>query len=184
MYIIYVYTVYKILWDYIIIYSSCWASNMRHEIINLKTPELQKDEITLPLINDGCAVTSPPDLVKMVENGESQSAKFTVSRRLKYIQRLEGRRHNFSSEFCFSICWLWYSIFILPCPCMSTRSMSTGKRLTWLMILSNSISNYILESTAHGIYTIHREGKFNSKYYNLYCINYTIMHFMRYIFYC
>jgi len=82
MYIIYVYTVYKILWDYIIIYSSCWASNMRHEIINLKTPELQKDEITLPLINDGCAVTSPPDLVKMVENGESQSAKFTVSIRL------------------------------------------------------------------------------------------------------
>lgn len=59
--------------------TSCWASNMRHEIINLKTPELQKDEITLPLINDGCAVTSPPDLVKMVENGESQSAKFTSS---------------------------------------------------------------------------------------------------------
>lgn len=79
---------------------------MRHEIINLKTPELQKDEITLPLINDGCAVTSPPDLVKMVENGESQSAKFTVSRRLKYIQSLESRHHNFSSEFCFSIRWL------------------------------------------------------------------------------
>lgn len=59
--------------------TSCWASNMRHEIINLKQPELQKDEITLPLINDGCAVTYPPDLVSMVENGQSSAAKFTSS---------------------------------------------------------------------------------------------------------
>ena len=105
---------------------------MRHEIINLKTPELQKDEITLPLINDGCAVTSPPDLVKMVENGESQSAKFTVSLRSKDLRSLEGKL-LFSSEFCFSICWLWYGIFILSCESLPTRAMSTGKRLIWLV---------------------------------------------------
>ena len=57
---------------------SCWASNTRHEIVNMKQPELQPNEITLPLIQDGCAVTSPPNLVTMVENGETAQAKFTV----------------------------------------------------------------------------------------------------------
>merc|ERR1719410_790769 len=43
--------------------TSCWASNTRHEIVNMKQPELQPNEITLPLIQDGCAVKSPPNLV-------------------------------------------------------------------------------------------------------------------------
>lgn len=59
--------------------TSCWASNTRHEIVNMKQPELQPNEITLPLIQDGCAVTTPPNLVDMVENGESSQAKFTSS---------------------------------------------------------------------------------------------------------
>ena len=45
----------------------------------MKQPELQQDEITLPLIQDGCAVKSPPNLVTMVENGETSQAKFTVN---------------------------------------------------------------------------------------------------------
>ena len=45
----------------------------------MKQPELQPNEITLPLIQDGCAVKSPPNLVTMVENGETSQAKFTVS---------------------------------------------------------------------------------------------------------
>jgi len=59
--------------------TSCWASNTRHEIVNMKQPELQPNEITLPLIQDGCAVKSPPNLVTMVENGETSQAKFTSS---------------------------------------------------------------------------------------------------------
>ena len=45
----------------------------------MKQPELQPNEITLPLIQDSCAVKSPPNLVNMVENGETAQAKFTVS---------------------------------------------------------------------------------------------------------
>lgn len=59
--------------------TSCWASNTRHEIVNMKQPELEPNEITLPLIQDGCAVKSPPNLVTMVENGETAQAKFTSS---------------------------------------------------------------------------------------------------------
>lgn len=44
----------------------------------MKQPELEPNEITLPLIQDGCAVKSPPNLVTMVENGETAQAKFTV----------------------------------------------------------------------------------------------------------
>ena len=86
---------------------------MRHEIINLKTPELQKDEITLPLINDGCAVTSPPDLVKMVENGESQSAKFTVSLRSKDLRSLEGKLLFFFRVLFFNLLVMIRHIYIV-----------------------------------------------------------------------
>jgi len=52
---------------------------MHHEIVSMQQPELMKNEITLPLIENGCAVQYPPGLVNIVENGQSSSAKFEVS---------------------------------------------------------------------------------------------------------
>ena len=40
-------------------------------------------EITLPLINDGCATDYPPDLVNVISNGESTMATFSVLYHLK-----------------------------------------------------------------------------------------------------
>ena len=51
---------------------------MQHEIVSMQEPELLKNEITLPLIENGCAVKYPPGLVNIIENGESSSAKFEV----------------------------------------------------------------------------------------------------------
>ena len=55
---------------------------MHHEIVTMKKPELQKNEITLPLIENGCAVQYPPNLVNVKENGLSAAAKFEVCHHL------------------------------------------------------------------------------------------------------
>ena len=63
------------------IFFSCWASNVRHDVMDFPI-EQESHEVTLSLINEGCATDYPPDLVHVLENGYSKMATFTVNKSL------------------------------------------------------------------------------------------------------
>ena len=137
----------------------------------MKQPELEPNEITLPLIQDGCAVKSPPNLVTMVDNGETAQAKFTVriispsplfcttqSVCVLIASPMEWRlirvlRFLFS-ELRVSIRWVWYRLSLLSRTSLPAWPMPTGMCQTRRLAL---LEHYIAKKRTDLLWTLNTE---------------------------
>ena len=77
--------------------------------------EQESHEVTLNLINDGCATDYPADLVHVLENGYSKMATFTVIQ----AEMTKNRENN---RICNRFLRRFHILFIQKCILTSMRN--------------------------------------------------------------